>query len=220
MSRSPPLFWRAARSSRRKRAPVVLLPPFKHDALTHIPPPTRTTTTTAPPRLDKRKNKTKKLTKKRSRDGLTRGECGVSWDDFCEDPWGAADVLHRRDCLARSKSYTYFHMVDQWHCMRTAEGGSAVDFVGSVETGDEDWAAIVAAINARRRGAGDGDTAPPPPLPASRLGVSNVRKGQVAGPYNGAHSHCLDAVSRWYACDAEKFGYLPRMATDGPPDAL
>lgn len=117
-------------------------------------------------------------------------------------------MLHQRDCLARSKSYTYFHMVDQWHCMRTASGESAVDYVGSVETGDEDWSAIVAEINRRR------DAAQVPALPSdSRLGVSNVRKGRVAGPYNGEHSHCLDAVSRWYACDAERFGYLPRKAS-------
>ena len=138
----------------------------------------------------------------------------MPWDEFCEDPWQATDVLHRRDCLTRSKSYTYFHMVDQWHCMRTAKGESAVDFVGSVETGDEDWREIVAEINRRRN-----TTAAPSPLPESRLGVSNVRKGRVAGPYNGEHSHCLDAVSRWYSCDAEMFGYLPRRATEPVPAA-
>lgn len=122
-------------------------------------------------------------------------------------------MLHQRDCLSRSKSYTYFHMVDQWHCMRTASGESAVDFVGSVETGDEDWRAIVEEINRRR------NATAVPPLPDSRLGVSNVRKGRVAGPYNGEHSHCLDAVSRWYSCDAEKFGYLPRVATEGAAGA-
>lgn len=29
------------------------------------------------------------------------------------------------------------------------------------------------------------------------------------GPYCGANAHCIDAISHWFACDAEKFGYLP-----------
>ena len=27
-------------------------------------------------------------------------------------------------------------------------------------------------------------------------------------PYAGEVAHCLDAISRWYACDIERFGYL------------
>jgi hypothetical protein len=58
------------------------------------------------------------------------------------DPWGAAEELHDKGCIKRSKSYLYFHMTDQYHCMRTAEGDWAVDFIGRVDEPDEDWAEV------------------------------------------------------------------------------
>lgn len=47
-----------------------------------------------------------------------------------------------------------------------------------------------------------------PEIPYNPLMPKNVRTGSVSSPYGGANSHCLDAVSSWYACDMEKFGYL------------
>lgn len=44
--------------------------------------------------------------------------------------------------MKRSKSYLYFHMEDQYHCMRTADGGWAVDFIGRVDDPNEDWAEV------------------------------------------------------------------------------
>lgn len=68
--------------------------------------------------------------------------CRVPWSTFCVDPWSAAEVLHDRGCIKRSKSYLYFHMEDQYHCMKTAEGGWAVDFIGRVEEPNDDWAEV------------------------------------------------------------------------------
>lgn len=68
--------------------------------------------------------------------------CHVSWPSFCADPWSAAEELHDRGCIKRSKSYLYFHMEDQYHCMKTAEGGWAVDFIGRVDEPNEDWSEV------------------------------------------------------------------------------
>jgi hypothetical protein len=42
----------------------------------------------------------------------------------------------------RSKSYMYFHMIDQLHCMVTDKGEWAVDFIGRVEETNADWAEV------------------------------------------------------------------------------
>jgi hypothetical protein len=72
-------------------------------------------------------------------DGLNASHCQVSWGDFCVDPWGNSDRVHDKGCLMRSKSYMYFHMMDQFHCMVTAEGNWAVDYIGRVESANDDW---------------------------------------------------------------------------------
>lgn len=79
--------------------------------------------------------------------------CRVPWSQFCSDPWRAAEELHDRGCIMRSKSYLYFHMADQFHCMRTAHGDWAVDFIGRVDQPNDDWAEVsltitVAALHA------------------------------------------------------------------------
>jgi hypothetical protein len=37
----------------------------------------------------------------------------------------------------------------------------------------------------------------------------NPDKAGALGPYSGSNEHCIDAVSQWFACDIDKFGYLP-----------
>jgi hypothetical protein len=54
----------------------------------------------------------------------------------------------------RSKSYLYFHMTDQYHCLRTAGGEWAVDFVGRVDEPNEDWAEVGAWAASQRVGWG------------------------------------------------------------------
>lgn len=73
---------------------------------------------------------------------LKNPECRVPWSRFCTDPWSAAEELHDRGCIKRSKSYLYFHMADQYHCMTTAGGDWAVDFIGRVDEPNEDWAEV------------------------------------------------------------------------------
>lgn len=41
-------------------------------------------------------------------------------------------------------------MMDQYHCMVTSTGEWAVDFLGRVEHGDEDWQVVVDEMNKRR----------------------------------------------------------------------
>ncbi|WIA09571.1 hypothetical protein OEZ85_008963 [Tetradesmus obliquus] len=134
-------------------------------------------------------------------DSLTQPHCQVAWGDFCVDPWGSSDAVHDAGCLMRSKSYMYFHMMDQFHCMVTSEGQWAVDYIGRVESANEDWKDVLAAINQRRE-------PEMPEIPYNPLVPKNVRNGSVSDPFAGDNAHCLDAVSSWYACDIEKYGYL------------
>lgn len=46
-----------------------------------------------------------------------------------------------------------------------------------------------------------------PELPINNLEQQNVRTGGHKDPYDAAHMHCFDAVSRWYACDIENYGF-------------
>ncbi|KAF8062111.1 hypothetical protein HT031_004371 [Scenedesmus sp. PABB004] len=141
-------------------------------------------------------------------DKLRDPACHVPWASFCADPWAAAEALHDRGCIKRSKSYLYFHMTDQAHCMRTAGGDWAVDFVGRVDEPNEDWAEVVRELNARR----DPSV---PELPVAPLEQKNVRAGAVSDPYAHPGAEvCFDAVSRWYGCDVDRFGFS--ALTDGP----
>eukprot|EP00775_Hariotina_reticulata_P011105 gene11105-11259_t len=95
----------------------------------------------------------------------------------------------------------YFHMIDQLHCMVTDKGEWAVDFIGRVEETNADWAEVVKEINKRR----NPNFAE---LKVVELEPKNVRTANVSSPYSGDNANCLNAVSRWYACDIEKLGYL------------
>lgn len=79
-------------------------------------------------------------------EALRDPSCKVPWSSFCADPWSAAEALHDKGCIKRSKSYLYFHMEDQLHCMRTAAGDWAVDFIGRVDEPNEDWAEVGGAV--------------------------------------------------------------------------
>lgn len=45
-------------------------------------------------------------------------------------------------------------------------------------------------------------------LKAVELEPKNVRTANVTSPYSDENAECLNAVSRWYACDIDKLGYL------------
>ncbi|WIA40578.1 hypothetical protein OEZ86_013919 [Tetradesmus obliquus] len=171
--------------------------------------------------------------------------CSLAWGSFCRDPFGEFDRLVDTGCGHVEHHYGYWHMMDQYHCMVTSTGEWAVDFLGRVEHGDEDWKVVVNEMNARRlpgvpevqyssyghvhkvepgqkppEPKKKQHTRPPPSLRMSaRRSLRYVPFGQAAGgacedpdgPYCGANEHCIDAVSQWYACDAEKFGYLPKL---------
>lgn len=169
--------------------------------------------------------------------------CQMEWGNFCRDPFGEFDRMHAQNCSHVEPHYAYWHMMDQYHCMVTSTGDWAVDFLGRVEHGDEDWKVVVDEMNKRRLPevqvvqfssyghvhAVEAGQKPPAthkkvhtrPLPsrlANRRSLKYLSWGQSGGcsepdgPYCGVNQHCIDAVSQWYACDAEKFGYTPPAA--------
>jgi hypothetical protein len=241
--------------------------------------------------------------------------CQMEWGRFCRDPFQEFDRLYGSGCSHKAPHYAYWHMMDQYHCMITPTGEWAVDFLGQVERGNEDWRVIVDEMNKRRlpgvpevvwsdldhahkvepgqkpRGSQQQqeqqqqqqqeqqqqqqqqqrpvhtrhlerqllaeqqqrEQQPPqhhqqqPPEQQShvvrlfrhlwrriRLATAAANEddaeadGEVddyataavgsspnpdregaLGPYSGSNEHCIDAVSQWFACDIEKFGYLP-----------
>lgn len=171
--------------------------------------------------------------------------CQMEWGKFCKDPFGEFDRMYSLGCGHVEPHYAYWHMMDQYHCMITSTGDWAVDFLGRVEHGDEDWKVVVDEMNKRRLPgvpeveyssyghvhAVDPNQAPPVrkkvhtrPVPSrysNRRSLKYLPWGQPDGctnsdgPYCGANAHCVDAVSQWYACDAEKFGYMPAAAASG-----
>ena len=46
-----------------------------------------------------------------------------------------------------------------------------------------------------------------PELPINELEQQNVRKGSDRDPFSADQMHCFDSVSRWYACDIDRFGF-------------
>ena len=141
-----------------------------------------------------------------------RPECGLDWRRFCANPYASVANLTAQHCTFRSFRSNMWHAFDQTHCLVTPDGaGWGVDFIGRVEHLDEDWAEVVKHINARR-------PAGARPVPDGPLDAVNVKPGNISRPYgdgggdDGSSSpfgHCLDAVTRWYACDVERLGYLP-----------
>eukprot|EP00775_Hariotina_reticulata_P005406 gene5406-5639_t len=185
--------------------------------------------------------------------------CSLDWDQFCHNPFGEWDRIHNKNCTRVEDHYAYWHMMDQYHCMVTPTGDWAVDFLGRVEAGDEDWRVVVEEMNRRRRPGvpevpvssyGHLHAVKPgqrPPQLSKRsmkvddvtgktikrlLGVDGDRKAEdepqlsasshnscedADGPYCGAHAHCIDAVSQWYACDIQHFGYLAGSTPSAAP---
>ncbi|KAI8473635.1 MAG: hypothetical protein J3K34DRAFT_518755 [Monoraphidium minutum] len=135
----------------------------------------------------------------------------TKWANFCKDPWGTTDVMHHAGCIKRSKSYMYFHMMDQYHCLVTDTGDWAVDYIGRVEHLNDDWAEVMTEVNKRRDPSVE-------PVPINALIPKNIRASRSSkDPYSGDNAHCLDAVSRWHACDIEKFNFLGGEKLVHPP---
>ncbi|KAF8055655.1 hypothetical protein HT031_006677 [Scenedesmus sp. PABB004] len=140
--------------------------------------------------------------------------CALPWAAFCADPWAGWDALHEGGCGHVEPHYAYWHMMDQARCMLTDSGDWAVDFLGRVEHGDEDWATVVAEMNARRRpGVPEvpfssyghvhkvDPGAPPRPRPARRLAAAAdgargaAPQPAAGGPGAGAAAAAAGALS-------------------------
>eukprot|EP00775_Hariotina_reticulata_P005404 gene5404-5637_t len=130
--------------------------------------------------------------------------CHLQWRKFCQDPFAEVQKLHARGCMRVDELYSYWHMMDQYHCMVTPTGDWAVDFLGRVEAGDEDWRVVVEEMNRRRRPG-------VPEVQYSSYGVANAVSSAASAPPQNAEQQFH------YRRRSEKFGYLPMAAA--PSDA-
>ncbi|KAL4434487.1 hypothetical protein ABPG75_000928 [Micractinium tetrahymenae] len=83
----------------------------------------------------------------------------LSWDQYCHDPYLLADMCGTRTpkpspragrpCCLPSPAHHYEHASPQAHCLTTEDGCTAVDWVGRVESVEEDLAALVELLNSR-----------------------------------------------------------------------
>jgi hypothetical protein len=238
--------------------------------------------------------------------------CQTEWGRFCRDPFVEFDRLYGNGCSHKPPHYAYWHMMDQYHCMVAPGGGWAVDFLGRVEAGNEDWRVVVDEMNRRRLpgvpevryselehvhkvepGQKAWEKAPQqaaatPEQPQRSLLFQQEQAGEqqqqdgpgaaaeeeddaaleeqeglsaqhkllrifkhlwgrirgaallsydnslawrqqgngeqphsagsssAEGPYVGSNEHCIDAVSQWFGCDVDKFGYLPALQQQQP----
>eukprot|EP00879_Flechtneria_rotunda_P022930 GHRR01024236.1.p1 GENE.GHRR01024236.1~~GHRR01024236.1.p1 ORF type:complete len:277 (+),score=44.30 GHRR01024236.1:794-1624(+) len=168
--------------------------------------------------------------------------CQMQWGHFCQNPFQRVQQLHEQGCTRVDESYSYWHMMDQYHCMITPTGEWAVDFLGRVEQGDEDWKMVVDEMNKQRLPGvqevqyssyghvhavqpGQQPRSMPDhtrPLVSKKTARRSLRYfiddqahqcSDPTGPYCGDNAHCVDAVGQWFACDIDKFGYLPSPTT-------
>ena len=141
------------------------------------------------------------------------GECAVSWDRFCQDPYMLGDICYKTpSCCNVTDIHQYLHVVPQANCLVTEAGQLAVDWVGRVEHFDADFAALLGALNAREGGL--------PKLPSAKPKKQNFNQSPCTsrrllwdvsnGTFNPCdrmdffrkeHAQCLSDVVSFYADD-------------------
>ncbi|KAL4440666.1 hypothetical protein ABPG77_000375 [Micractinium sp. CCAP 211/92] len=150
------------------------------------------------------------------------GSANYGWDDFCADPAGFASVCaNDRLCSKKGVDFVWDHIQPQADCMRAADGGWAVDFIGRTEHIDEDLTAVLAEVDKRRP-----TDAPPVRPPEKQLDNVNGRgcneaeagKGkpmareQYCDPadyFRGRHAACFAGVRQNYGHDVEGLRFGP-----------
>ena len=107
----------------------------------------------------------------------------ASWDAFCADPFHLGDACLRQAqlgnlCCTQSAEHQYVHVIPQAHCFTTADGRSALDWLGRVERFEEDFAELLGLLNARP---GVPRLPPPADLAAVNFAGSPCEPAQAAG---------------------------------------
>ncbi|KAI7843497.1 hypothetical protein COHA_002740 [Chlorella ohadii] len=145
--------------------------------------------------------------------------CYVPWRDFCRDPFLLGDACVKRPhcCTRFNIPDQYFHLLPQASCLLTERGQLAVDFVGRVESFEEDFAALLAFLNARK-GVPKVPVGPAQVWNANRMGrchddivasrlAAGVVPGAVPNPCNrsllfeGPYAHCRNGLTAFYDQD-------------------
>ena len=158
----------------------------------------------------------------------------VTWDEFCADPLVLGDACYRaaRDgapcCPAMVPGkepavHQYVHATPQTHCFTTADGRSAVDWLGRMELFDADFAGLIDLLNSRpgvpqlpQRKPGRINYSESPCQGGRRLQQGwQVREGTLnpCDPldyFRGPRAHCLPDLLSFFREDIE-FGLRPQM---------
>ncbi|GAB4819803.1 hypothetical protein N2152v2_006849 [Parachlorella kessleri] len=137
------------------------------------------------------------------------------WDNFCADPGSFQRVCEKdRRCRRQSNKFVGAHIQAQLPCLATAQGGWAVDFLGRVESIDEDLNEVIAILDSRRVAG-----APPLGTLPQRLGNANGRPCQERNAatflqptapenycdreqyFHGPHASCVASLAKYYSGD-------------------
>ena len=81
--------------------------------------------------------------------------CAPSWADHCRDPYILGDICRQRGpsgklCCTQSPEHQYTHASPQVNCFVDSSNQSALDWLGRVENFEEDLAALIGILNARK----------------------------------------------------------------------
>ncbi|PSC73449.1 hypothetical protein C2E20_3378 [Micractinium conductrix] len=144
-----------------------------------------------------------------------------NWTAFAADPTGFADVcMGDAQCKKRNRGFVYVHIQPQHPCLVTESGGWAVDFVGRVESIDEDLEAVLQELERRRppeapevkplegslanvNGRGCNETAA-----ATGHSVAREQHCEPAEWYQGEHAAAFAQIAHHFQTDVEglRFG--------------
>ncbi|KAI7843963.1 hypothetical protein COHA_002501 [Chlorella ohadii] len=153
------------------------------------------------------------------------------WDQFCADPASFVDeCLADPACSKKGADFVYTHIQPQAECIKAADGGWAVDFIGRMEHIDQDLSLVLELLD-QRRPKGVAGVPPVKPLEHSLENVNgrgcnetasagrHAAREQYCDPedyFRGQHSGCLAAVAQQYQEDMGTLQFVAQQA----PEAL
>ena len=143
------------------------------------------------------------------------GDCSVSWDEFCKDPYILGDVCASKSCCIQSGVHQYLHVIPQTNCLLTTTQELAMDYLGRVEHFDDDFAALVNILNTRSNVPSLPNALPDKknynesPCQANRKLLYNVTN-TADNPcdkmdfFRNSHAHCYTRITSFFAEDIDQ----------------
>ena len=141
----------------------------------------------------------------------------VPWERFCRDPYAPGDYCEATPrCCAATAEHHYLHASPQANCITTADGGTALDWLGRMERLEDDFRRLLAILN-NRSGVPRLPTELTPRFKARASACSpRCRRGLAweggqgaedtcdrMALFSGRHTQCYDSITQFFAEDIQ-----------------